>query len=73
MTGNEYALAERVAERELLASGFSPRIIRGAIRDAGGLDGYASPRDYGMAVVDFANARRRHTRAPRDLAAPHAG
>ncbi len=69
MTDREYALgalAERDAQREaayqLDALGYSPRIMRGAISDAGVLAGYATVEDYKVALVDFAEARRRHAR-----------
>jgi hypothetical protein len=67
MTDRDYAimaLAERDAEREVAYQleplGYSPRVIRGAILDASGLGGYATAEDYRLALVDFANARRRH-------------
>lgn len=69
MTDRDYALmalAERDAERgvayELGGLGYSPRVIRGAIRDASGLAGYATVADYRLALVEFANGRRRHAR-----------
>lgn len=69
MTDREYALrtlAERDAEREVAyqldALAYSPRVIRGAIVDASGIGGYATVRDYRLALVDFANRRRRHAR-----------
>lgn len=68
MTDRDYALtvlAERDAEREIAYQlgwfGYSPRIIRGAILDAGGLGGYATDADYKLALVEFANGRRRHS------------
>jgi hypothetical protein len=59
------ALAGRDAEHEvayqLEGLGYSPRIIRGAILDANGVDGYNTVEDYRLALVDFANGRRRHS------------
>ena len=66
MTDRDYALmalAERDAERgiayQLGSLGYSPRVIRGAILDASGLAGYATVADYRLALVEFANGRRR--------------
>lgn len=60
------ALAGRDAEREVAhqldALGYSPRVIRGAILDANGVEGYNTVEDYELALVSFANARRRHAR-----------
>jgi hypothetical protein len=59
------ALAEHDAEREvayqLEGLGYSPRVIRAAILDANGVDGYATTADYKLALVEFANGRRRHS------------
>ena len=67
-TDRDYALtvlAERDAEREIAYQleglGYSPRIIRGAILDANGVDGYNTVEDFKLALVDFANGRRRHS------------
>jgi len=67
MTDRDYtirALAERDAEREvayqLEALGYSARVIRGAILDANGVDGYNIVEDYKLALVSFANRRRSH-------------
>jgi hypothetical protein len=69
MTDRDYALkvlAERDAQREVAsqlgALGYSPRVIRGAIRDAMGIGNFWSVEDYKLALVDFANMRRRHAR-----------
>jgi len=60
------ALAGRDAEREVTyqldALGYSTRIIRGAIFDAGGVEGYRTVEDYKLALVSLANRRRRYAR-----------
>jgi hypothetical protein len=64
-------LAGRDAEHEvayqLEGLGYSPRIIRGAILDANGVDGYNTVEDFKLALVCFADARRRHARWPKEI------
>jgi hypothetical protein len=47
----------------------SPRVMAGAVRDAGSLDGYATLGDYELALEDFVDARLRHAPRRFDLAA----
>lgn len=51
-----------VAGLERLGQRISPRVLAGAIRDAGSLDGYATVEDYGHAFAEFVSMRRRHAR-----------
>lgn len=75
MTDRDYvlmALAQKtvVDGLERLGQHISPRVLAGAIKDAGRLDGYATPRDYPMALGDFVSRRRR---ARFHLPGPYAG
>ncbi len=53
-----------VAGLELFGPRISPGVLAGAIEDAGGLDGYATPHDYELALGDFICMRRRHATYP---------
>lgn len=55
-----------MTDRENVLVVFAPRVLAGAIEDAGGLYGDATPHDYELAIETFICARRRH--APSDLA-----
>lgn len=65
MTDRDYALmalAQRavVADLERLGQHVSPRVLSGAVKDAGSFDGYATPADYREAVAEFIRERQQH-------------
>ena len=64
MTDRDYVLMALAQEAvvtglERLGQRITPRVLAGAVKDAGGLDGYATPHDYEMALGDFISIRRR--------------
>jgi hypothetical protein len=69
MSEREHA-RDRLAVRDAaqrLDGWYSPRIIRGAIVDAGSVGGYASVDDYHLAVETFARRRALHGRGANRL------
>jgi hypothetical protein len=62
-----FAQEAAVADLERLGQRVSPRVLAGAVKDAGGLDGYASLYDYQLAIGEFIEGRRRHARRTFDL------
>jgi hypothetical protein len=52
---------------EQLGQDISPRVLAGAIKDAGGLDCYATIDDYELAIGEFIARRRRHARPRFDV------
>jgi len=62
-----FAQEAAAADFERLGLHISPTTLAGAIKDAGGLDGYASLYDYQLAIGEFIEGRRRHARRTFDL------
>jgi hypothetical protein len=66
-TPEEIERAQRIVVEGLEMAGHhvTPRVLRGAIADAGGADGYATLADYSIALAQFIEARRRPTHTGR--------